>query len=66
MTNRDELRAAYARLRDFIDRQAPTHTELRSTLADLETIGKALASLLEVQPTQAALLDVPAKKRGGY
>jgi len=63
MTNRDELRAAYRRLQNYIQRPTPMSPERdRQALADLQLLGAALASVLEVQPEQAVLLDVPRRR----
>lgn len=66
---RDELRAAYKRLQEFIDRNTPTHSEQAAIMADLRTLGEFVGLELEIrqgQPEQAALIEVPQARRGGY
>ena len=66
---RDELIAAYVRLRDFIGRTHYTGEKERQALADLRLLGRFVGMELETRgpemdkPEQPALLDVPVKRR---
>lgn len=60
MTNRDELRAAYIRLLDYIEHPQVSPERDRQALADLRLLGNALAVVL--QPEQAVLIDVPKRR----
>jgi len=62
VTDRDELRAAYTRLQDYIVRGHFTPERERQALADLRLFGVALASVLERQPEQAVLVDVKPRR----
>lgn len=53
MTNRDELRAAYVRLQDYIEYSQISSERDRQALADLRLLGAALAVVLERLPEQA-------------
>lgn len=60
-----ELRAAYARLREFIERCHSTNERRQQAHDDLKLLGEAVRDVLnEDAPEQMTLVSVPTK--GGY